>query len=698
MADPSPTGVRNGLEAGEDSCPNPPSAGEGSAWAWLNGLAEVALLGCEKEKPLFCPKADGAFCPKGVLAGGCPNPPGPLPMGLLPPNEKVEGDGAGDASLPNPEPNELPFCAPNPELFEFSGGAMGLDPNPFPPLLAPKENPEPLLAALKEEPFVVAGTPPRIGLESILSSSNNFAVGVVGPLGNTNAGTPVEPAFPPAGAPKENPLLVGAGAPKLNEPPGVCVPLGVASPGVPNEKDGVVDDGAAALSPKLKPLFVVGVVWLANGLLLLLFPAEKENPPVCIGVTAGVVDAAGGPPNVNGAAELDDAAGTPKEKGVAEGVTDGVVDFGLPKENPVCAIGVAAGVVDAPKEKALSLVGVLSSTGAPRESAFTGLGDSDPNENGLDCGVVLGFTAGVVLGNENNGFTGDGVAGVVDTGNAADGVGVVAILGCPNEKGARAAFGSGVAACGAGAILPKEKGFGAAFGASCGGGETDNVGKGAPNENGLAAAGASLLAGSAAIGGRAVILGSVGKVNPEVEPGMADFVVPGAGRKLNPEVAGFGASSTTGAGVAADPKENGVGAGAGGLLSAKGTVAKENGDDAGLLSATGAVANEKGDGLCSAGAGALGNEKGDDFLSSTGLDACAGTGVKPKDVGAAGAFAFANGFKGRTGAWEDSCVMGVMLKAPRTLDSVGVVDIISLASESVRLNDSLVGLIFMGCR
>lgn len=48
---PSPTGVENGLEAGEDSWPNPPSAGDGSAWAWLNGLAEVALLGCEKEKP-----------------------------------------------------------------------------------------------------------------------------------------------------------------------------------------------------------------------------------------------------------------------------------------------------------------------------------------------------------------------------------------------------------------------------------------------------------------------------------------------------------------------------------------------------------------------------------------------------------------------------------------------------------------------
>jgi hypothetical protein len=49
--EPNPIGAENGLAAGDDSCANPPSAGEGSACAWLNGLALVALLGWEKEKP-----------------------------------------------------------------------------------------------------------------------------------------------------------------------------------------------------------------------------------------------------------------------------------------------------------------------------------------------------------------------------------------------------------------------------------------------------------------------------------------------------------------------------------------------------------------------------------------------------------------------------------------------------------------------
>lgn len=272
MAELNPTGVRNGLAAGDDNCANPPvagddncanpPAGEGSAWAWLKGLAEVALLGWEKENPLFWPNDDGAFWPKGVLAGGCPNPPGPLPR--LFPKEKVEGDGAGEASLPKPEPNPLPVCAPNPELAVFSGGAVGFAPNP-PPLAFPdpKEKPEPVLAALKDVPFDVPVPPPRMGLESMLSSSSNFAVGVVGPLGNTSPGAP-EPAFVVVDAPNENPVLAGAGAPKLNEPPGVWLPLGVASPGVPNENDGVVDGAAALSPPKLKPRLVVGVVWLVN--------------------------------------------------------------------------------------------------------------------------------------------------------------------------------------------------------------------------------------------------------------------------------------------------------------------------------------------------------------------------------------------------------------------------------------------------
>ena len=80
----------------------------------------------------------------------------------------------------------------------------------------------------------------------------------------------------------------------------------------------------------------------------------------------------------------------------------------------------------------------------------------------------------------------------------------------------------------------------------------------------------------------------------------------------------------------------------------------------------------------------------------------AGTGVKPKDISgadwAAGVSTLANGFVGNEGALDScgSCTIGVILKALRMLDSVGVVDIISLASESLRLNDSLTGLMFIG--
>lgn len=465
--------------------------------------------------------------------------------------------------------------------------------------------------------------------------------------------------------------------------------------------------------PKLKLLVVVGVVWLANALLVPL-PAPKLNPVVWIGVAAGVVD--GGAPKVKGVV-LGAVAGVvvPKLNGAAEGVTAGVVDLGFPNENGSCA-GVAAGVVDgvAPKENPLSLVGVLISNGAPRPSGLIGLGDSDPNENGLDCGVVFGFAAGVLLGNENRGFTGDGVAGVVDTGAVVDGAGVAVTLGCPNENGLEAGFAAGVAAgATGGARLPNEKGLGASFGAS--GAEIDTVGNGAePNENGLAAAGASFLAGSAEAGGNAGVLGNEGKENPEVEAGAAGFVVPGAGKKVNPLEVGFGVSTAADveAALGAVPKENGDGAGA--LASATGKGGNENGDGAALVSdVAGLGANENGDGATGLlsvidGAGARGaNEKGDGLFSATGLaslrsevDAAgAGIGMKPKDIDGAvevaATPALANGFEGNVGACGSETI-GVMLKPLRTLDSVGVVDIMSPASESDRLYDSLIGLMFMG--
>jgi len=87
-------------------------------------------------------------------------------------------------------------------------------------------------------------------------------------------------------------------------------------------------------------------------------------------------------------------------------------------------VGVTVGVVDAPKEKALSLVGVLSSSADPKATGLVGLGDGEPNKNGLDCGVVLTLWTGVVVEKENPGFTGDGVEGVVEAGRDVDGGGV----------------------------------------------------------------------------------------------------------------------------------------------------------------------------------------------------------------------------------------------------------------------------------
>jgi hypothetical protein len=421
--------------------------------------------------------------------------------------------------------------------------------------------------------------------------------------------------------------------------------LGVASPGAPNEKDGVVG-GAVALEPKSNDLLAVGVVWLAKGLLTPV--AEKVNPLVWIGVAAGVVEVARGAPKVNGVADGADEVDVPNENGAGEGVTAGVVDFPFPNENPVVWVGVATGVVELPpgpepKENALSFVGVLSSNAGPRESGLVGLGDSDPNENGLDCGVVLTFKVGVGLGKEKAGFTGDGVEGVVEAGRDVEETGVDLAMGWPNENGAGAGFVSGATAVvvGAeGAMLPNEKGLGASFIPSLGG-ETDKVGMvdsgEAPNENGLAA-GAFTFAGWAEIGG---------KVKPD--PVVAGFVVPGAGRKLNAEGAGVGVAWAEGAGV----------------------------DGA----SAGAELNENSTGRLGCAIGAM-------------LGIAAGAGVedpKPNDTGgvacvpfvvAAGS-ALAKGFEGNTGAWGGCSVIGVMLNAPRTVDSVGVVDIISLPVESL---------------
>jgi hypothetical protein len=360
---------------------------------------------------------------------------------------------------------------------------------------------------------------------------------------------------------------------------------------------------------------------------------------------------------VDGADEVD----APKENG-AGGVIAGVVDLAFPNENPVVWVGVAIGVVEAPpgpapKENTLSLVGVLSSRADPRASGLVGLGDSDANENGLDCGVVLTFKAGVVLG-KNAVFTGEGVEGVVEAGRDGDDTGVV-VIGGPNENGAGVGFASGAATTGAGAegfILPNEKGFGGSFIPSFGG-ETDTVGivgsGDAPKENGLAT-GVSTFTGWA----------TRGKVKPGVKPDpvAAGFVVPGAGRKLNPDEEGADVAWTGGAVIGA-----GVGA-------------NENGDG-GLGCAIGATLG------MAAGAGVKG-PKPNDTGGAAGmlLSIVAGT-----------AFTLAKGFEGNAGACGGvSCVIGVMLKTPRMLDSVGVVDIISLPVESLLLYDSFTGLMFIG--
>jgi len=212
-------------------------------------------LGCEKPNPVLWPKPEGAFCPNGALVGGWPNPPPPLPR-VARPNEKVEGDGAGDASFPKPEPKGPPVCEPNPEEAEDAEEVEAPNPPPF-AAVDPNENPVPLLAALNDDPFVAAASPPRIGLASMLSSSKVFVKGVVGPLGNTSPGAPVFEL--PTGAPKENPLPEGVDWPKPNEALAACLPFGVESPGVPNAKDGVVEE-AAGVEPKSNDLPVVGVL------------------------------------------------------------------------------------------------------------------------------------------------------------------------------------------------------------------------------------------------------------------------------------------------------------------------------------------------------------------------------------------------------------------------------------------------------
>ena len=270
------------------------------------------------------------------------------------------------------------------------------------------------------------------------------------------------------------------------------------------------------------------------------------------------------------------------------------------------------------------------------------------------------FKVGVALGKEKAGLTGDGVEGVVEAGRDVEDTGVDVVRGWPNENRAGAGFVSGATAVvvGAeGAMLPNEKGLGASFIPSLGG-ETDKVGMvgsgEAPNENGLAV-GASTFAGWAEIGG---------KVKPV--PVVAGFVVPGAGRKLNADGAGVEMAWAEGAGVDS--------AGAGAELN-------ENGDG-GLGCAIGATLG------MTAGAGVKGPKPND-----TGGVACV-----PFVVGAGSASALAKGFEGNAGACEGCSLIGVMLNAPRMLDSVGVVDIISLPVESLLLYDSFTGLMFIGCR
>ena len=88
-------------------------------------------------------------------------------------------DGLGAESFPKP-PKPEPLCAPNP-LLELNGGALfgaGADPKWKGALLAPVNE-------LVTVVLFVAAPPPRMGLESILSSSSVFPTGVVGPVGKT---------------------------------------------------------------------------------------------------------------------------------------------------------------------------------------------------------------------------------------------------------------------------------------------------------------------------------------------------------------------------------------------------------------------------------------------------------------------------------------------------------------------------------
>jgi hypothetical protein len=223
-------------------------------------------------------------------------------------------------------------------------------------------------------------------------------------------------------------------------------------------------------------LVVVGVV-LWNGLLKLP-PVVKVKPVDGAGVAAGVVEAAeAGVPNVKGADEVTGVVDPPKANPGVLGVSAGVVDGGAPNEKALGAgVDVVLGVVGAPNPNG-GFVGVLTSNGSPRFGGLTGLGDSEPKENGLDCGVVLifsGAATGVVK--ENGGLVGDGVAGVV-LGTPAVAVELVAGVaggGAPNEKGeitgllppstvALASFGAwvvGVVLVGRG---PKLKGLGGSF-------------------------------------------------------------------------------------------------------------------------------------------------------------------------------------------------------------------------------------------
>jgi hypothetical protein len=205
-------------------------------------------------------------------------------------------------------------------------------------------------------------------------------------------------------------------------------------PGWPNENESGVEDGVV-LAPKANGLLVVVGVVLWNGLLKVP-PVVKVKPVDGAGVAAGVVEAAeAGVPNVKGADEVTGVVGPPKANPGALGVSAGVVDGATPNEKALGA-GVVLGVVGAPNANG-GFVGVLTSNGSPRFGGLTGLGDSEPKENGLDCGVVLTFSGaatGVVK--ENGGLVGEGVAGVVLGTPAlaiAEAAGVAG--GAPNENG-----------------------------------------------------------------------------------------------------------------------------------------------------------------------------------------------------------------------------------------------------------------------